>query len=222
MTSSMTSTCCVCLRTWKHSTAKCRSGKIWHGLEQVKEEALPGITVGSLGRLRKACGNPEQPGTARNTSSTAEQSGNTWESLGQLSKAYGNPEQPGTARNTSNNLGIPGRAWDNWAMQKGRGRPGTTGDDWEQRGMPGTARVNRRRQEQYGQDRKGWECLEYVDILEQPGPTRSKRGQCGGMWNNVEERGKMDMPERPGPMWKNVKMWKIVKSVKECGDCERM
>ena len=109
------------------------AGEIWNNLEQAKEEALPGITVGSLGQLRKACGNPEQQGTARNT---------------------------------SNNLGIPGRAWDNWAMQKGRGRPGTTGDDWEQRGMPGTARVNRRRQEQYGQDRKGWECLEYVDILE--------------------------------------------------------
>ena len=58
------------------------AGKIWNSLEQAKEEALPGITVGSLGQLRKACGNPEQPGTARNTSSNAKQSGNTWESLG--------------------------------------------------------------------------------------------------------------------------------------------
>ena len=59
-----------------------RAGRNMEQLGAREVEALPGITVGSLVQPMKAYVIPEQPGTARNTSSNAEQSGNAWESLG--------------------------------------------------------------------------------------------------------------------------------------------
>ena len=68
--------------------------------------------------------------------------------------------------------------------------------------------------------RKVWECLECVDILERPGPTQSKQGLCGKEWNNVEERGKLEVSERPGPIRRRqAQYWKVRNSLGMFGIC---
>ena len=107
--------------------------KIWDSLEQGKEEALPAITVGGPGQLRKAYANPEQSGTVRATLSNAGKSGDTWESLGLL----GNAEGPETTRNNSEQRGVPGTARVN------RSRQGQYGKVKESLGMLGICRYPR-------------------------------------------------------------------------------